>query len=284
MRGDHHRAWPGVEQVLQRRQGVGVEVVGRLVEQQYVRLGREQAKHLQPAPLATGEVGHGCPQSTLGEAEDLRELSGGEFPAAEVDPAGHLLDGLEHPGRFGQFSQLLGQKCRPYGRADPNLAAAERLSTGEHAKQRRLASPVAADDRRSDRPGPTSQSTLDRRVRSPSRTVASRQRVDLLAQPRGRESAQRHRVAGLRHVGDECVCRVDAELGLRRACRRPTAQPRDLLPQQVLPPCLDRRGDAGPLGTGEHPRGVSAVVRPYRLVRRPPRSGCRPHRGTNGRG
>ena len=54
--GDDHRARPGVEQVLQRGERVGVEVVGRLVEQQHVRLAGEQPQHLQPAALAAGEV------------------------------------------------------------------------------------------------------------------------------------------------------------------------------------------------------------------------------------
>ena len=56
---DHdERARPAVEQVLERGQRVDVEVVGRLVEQQDVGLGHQQAHQLQAAPLAAGEVAH----------------------------------------------------------------------------------------------------------------------------------------------------------------------------------------------------------------------------------
>ena len=53
---DDERAGPGVEQVLERGQGVDVEVVGRLVEQQDVGLAHQQAHQLQAPALAAGEV------------------------------------------------------------------------------------------------------------------------------------------------------------------------------------------------------------------------------------
>ena len=56
VRDDDQRARPAVEQVLERGQRVDVEVVGRLVEQQHVRLVHEQPQQLQPPPLAAGEV------------------------------------------------------------------------------------------------------------------------------------------------------------------------------------------------------------------------------------
>ena len=49
---DDQRAGPAVEQVLERGQGVDVEVVGRLVEQQDVRLAHQQPHQLQPPALA----------------------------------------------------------------------------------------------------------------------------------------------------------------------------------------------------------------------------------------
>ena len=61
VRDDDQRARPAVEQVLERGEGVGVEVVGRLVEQQHVGLADEQPQQLQPPALAAGQVAHGGP-------------------------------------------------------------------------------------------------------------------------------------------------------------------------------------------------------------------------------
>ena len=62
------------------------------------------------------------------------------------------------------------------------------------------------------------------------------------------------------------------------------AQPGQLLAREVLPARLGRVGLPGALGPGVDPVGVAAVVALARARRRPPRSGCRPRRGTTGRG
>ncbi len=56
--GDDERAGPVVEERLERPQRVEVEVVGRLVEDQQVRLGRQHHHQLQPSPLATRQHPH----------------------------------------------------------------------------------------------------------------------------------------------------------------------------------------------------------------------------------
>src|ERR1700676_2526016 len=54
---DHHRAaGEGEESLLERPQGVHVEIVGGLVEQQQVAAGPQGAREVQPVALATREV------------------------------------------------------------------------------------------------------------------------------------------------------------------------------------------------------------------------------------
>ena len=54
----HHRALVVLEVLLEPRHGLGVKVVGRLVEQQQVRLAQEQAAHRHPPALAARELAH----------------------------------------------------------------------------------------------------------------------------------------------------------------------------------------------------------------------------------
>ena len=55
--GDHDEgAGPAVEEVLEHVEGLDVEVVGGLVEQQHVGLGQQQPQQLEAAPLAAGQV------------------------------------------------------------------------------------------------------------------------------------------------------------------------------------------------------------------------------------
>ena len=76
VRDDQQRAGPGVEEVLDRREHVGVEVVGGLVEDQHVRLGEQHDQQLQATLLAAGQVAHRSRELTLGEAEPLQQLAG----------------------------------------------------------------------------------------------------------------------------------------------------------------------------------------------------------------
>ena len=55
MRDDEHRAAVAAEPALEPRDGVEIEVVGRLVEQEEVGLLREDDAEVQPTALAAGE-------------------------------------------------------------------------------------------------------------------------------------------------------------------------------------------------------------------------------------
>ena len=122
--GDHdHRAGPAVEQVLQLGQGLDVEVVGGLVEEEDVGLVHQQPQDLEPAPLTAGQVADRRPLLLLGEAELLAQLPGGHLAAlAEVDAVAHLLDGLQHPQVRVELGDLLGEVGELDGLADDDPA------------------------------------------------------------------------------------------------------------------------------------------------------------------
>ena len=57
--GDHG-AWIILQEALQPGHRFGVEVIGRFVKQQHVRLGQQQAAQGDAAFFATGQLGHVC--------------------------------------------------------------------------------------------------------------------------------------------------------------------------------------------------------------------------------
>ncbi len=115
---DDERARPAVEQVLERGERVDVEVVGRLVEQQHVRLVHQQPHELEPAPLAAREVAHERARLVAAEAEAVAEQPGGDLlPAAERGAPAHRLERLEHAQVARDLRRVLGEVGEPDGRA-----------------------------------------------------------------------------------------------------------------------------------------------------------------------
>ena len=103
----HHdqRADPAVEEVLQRREGLDVEVVGRLVEEQDVGPGHQQPDELQPAPLPAGQVADARDEPFAGQPEPFRHLPRGELATAvELDDGPYVLD-------RGQRGELVGSSA-----------------------------------------------------------------------------------------------------------------------------------------------------------------------------
>ena len=82
---DHHdTAGVGLEEFTQPHDGVGVEVVGRLVEQQGVGIAEQDAGQLHTSALATGELVQRLGQHSIGEPQvrgDARRLRLGPVPA-----------------------------------------------------------------------------------------------------------------------------------------------------------------------------------------------------------
>ena len=143
--GDHdHRAGPAVEQVLELAQRVDVQVVGRLVQQQHIRLCHEHTRELQPTPLAAGQVADGSALTCRREAEPLGQLGGGQLVVAERHPRGHVLDRLEHPLVERQIVEFLLEPADPDGLALLAPTGRQRRLTGERPQQGGLTGAVDA--------------------------------------------------------------------------------------------------------------------------------------------
>ncbi len=258
MAGHDDRARPAVEQVLQRGEGVDVEVVGGLVEQEDIRFGRKQSQQLQPPLLAAGEIPDRRPQPCAGEAEHLGELGRGQLPIIQRHPSGDLLDGFQHPQAHRHLTQLLGQEGGLHGLPAPHHPGVREGDPGQQPQQGGLARPVRADDT-----DPVAGPDVPGDIGQQGPLIGNGDRLQLehlLAEPGGGQAAKRHLVTCRWHVGDQRVRRVDAEPGLAGARRRSPAQPGDLLAQHVLAFGLDVGGDPGAFGTGERPGRVPALV------------------------
>src|SRR5262249_14712565 len=107
---DHdQRAWPRVEEVLQHGQRLDVQVVGRLVEDQHVRLVEHDPEQLQPAPLTAGQIADPGRQPVAGEAEAFQQHRRGQLAAAPGALGGTAYRGdvVEHgDGRIQVLKRL----------------------------------------------------------------------------------------------------------------------------------------------------------------------------------
>ena len=176
----HHGARVLLQRALQPGHRLGVEVVGRLVEQQEVRLGEEQAAQRDPAPFAARERGHvgvarRQAQGVHGDLEGALEVPGARGVdlglqvgllgqegvdvgvgraerRADVVVAVHQRLHLAHP--VGHVPGhvlvrvelgLLGQVADGEAGREPGLAAEAVVLAGHDAQQRGLARSVGAD-------------------------------------------------------------------------------------------------------------------------------------------
>src|SRR6185436_18929988 len=133
---DDERAGPAVEQVLERRERVDVEVVRRLVEQQDIRLAHEQAHELQAPPLAAGQVADEGSGAVAAEAEALGEPAGRELAAvAEPDPPANLLERFEDAEVPGDLGGVLAEVGEADSRAAVDGARVRPAVTREEVEQ-----------------------------------------------------------------------------------------------------------------------------------------------------
>ena len=142
---DQHGAGKGEQRLLQRAQGLDIEVVGRLVQQQQVGAGLEHLGEMDSVALAAGEATH------LLLLVRALEVEGGDIGAARdlarserdhVEPARNLL-----PDRLvgGQRLAALVHRADLHRLADAQNAAVRRLLAGQHPEERGLAGAVRPD-------------------------------------------------------------------------------------------------------------------------------------------
>ena len=162
MRDQHQPARVAGDQVLQRGQPVGVQVVGRLVEQQHVRPDQQHRGQPEPGRLAAGQrrraavehvggqrepVGHRHrPLGQVGAAEREPRLQGGRVPVVGAAPARgqrggrpvQLGLGRGHPGPPGQVAAE--RLARPH----PRLLRHVHHRGGRRVPDRRCPPPARA--------------------------------------------------------------------------------------------------------------------------------------------
>ena len=132
-----------------------VEVRERLVHQERSRFAHDRAAHRDALPLAAGERA-GAAMEELLEPEHPRDVSDAALDLLlrglpHLEPVGEVLG----HGEVGVQSVVLehhrdvtvtGSEPGDLAVADPDLAVADLLESGEHAKQRRLAAAGRADE------------------------------------------------------------------------------------------------------------------------------------------
>jgi hypothetical protein len=138
---DHERAGPRVEHVFQSPQGVEVEVVRRLVEQQHVgRLAQHQGV-LQAPAFPSGQQPDRRPLRVVVEPQPLEERRIGPvgLPGGPGDDLTHALVGW-------QVGAALVEITETNGRSVHDAAATGGSPAGHEVEQRRLAAAVDPDD------------------------------------------------------------------------------------------------------------------------------------------
>ena len=231
---DEQRARPLVKVVLDHAQGVDVQIIGRLVQEQHIGLLDEQPQQLQAAPLPTGELTHPGDQSLPAEPELLEKIGSGGLPSGLQ--ASLLLESfhrVQHPFVAVELVHLLGEVGHAQGLAVLDASTGRFDPTVQQVEQGGLPGSVHPDESdtfpRPDRPGEVVEQGTS--VGQGEGDVLEVQ--DVLAQPAGGEASQGEFVTRLGDVGDERVGGLDAELRFGRASRGAAAQPGELLARQV---------------------------------------------------
>src|SRR5256886_14440111 len=258
---DHHGAARKVEQgLLERTQGVHVEVVRGLVEQQEIRTAPEHRGEVGPVALPAREAGHTLllvapPEVERGDVGARRHR-----PAAErqrVGPPGDLLpDGLR---RIEGIAALV-HVGEPHRLADPERAGVGFLLADDHPEERRLARAVRPDDPDDPTTGELEREAVDEHAVA----VGLRHAIgvdDDVAEPgprRDRDLERRGALDAGRREERFVVAEARLALGLARARRHP--DPLELALERASP------GQAGLLLVLE-PRAL--LLEPGRAVALP---------------
>ncbi len=146
--GDHDRRRLLRDQLLDQRDAVEVEVIGRFVEEQEVRREGQRQGQRRALLLATGRrLRRGC----LVETEAMQEFDQPRFRSPALALVGDAVEpapdgqALAQRGGARQLRLLLDQHDgKPVAPLD--LPVVERRLTGDDLEQRRLAGAVAADE------------------------------------------------------------------------------------------------------------------------------------------
>ena len=250
VRHQDQRAGPAVEQVLDNRQHVGIQVVAGLVQDKHIGLVQDRQQQRQAAALAARKIADAAPELLGRKAQALAELLGRSLLAVDdvvlLIVAEHLADRIAHVGL--ELLELLRQHAKAHRLANLHATAQGRDLALDHVEQGRLAGAVLAQKTiavaRADKPSHVREHLLGRAIGIRIAGVHVDHVDNLLAQAAHRQALELQLVAHGRHVGDELASGIHAKLGLGGARLGAAAQPRELLARHVATAFLGNGGHA----------------------------------------
>ena len=146
MRHEHHRAGVLGQEGFEPGDGLDIEVVGRLVEQQQLRLADQRARQQHaPLPSARQRV-----DIDLGRQLQPRHHHVGLVRALPLVVRIECTETLTHhfgDGAIGRQRHILNEPRHARARLPPHGAPIGREIAGDDLHQRRLAGAITADDR-----------------------------------------------------------------------------------------------------------------------------------------
>ena len=250
VRHQDQRAGPAVQQVLDNREHVGIQVVARLVQDEHVGLVQNRQQQRQATALAARKIADAAPELLRRKAQTLAELLGRSLLAVDdvvlLIVAEHLADRVAHVGL--ELLELLRQHAKAHCLANLHAAARGFNLALDHVEQRRLTGAVLAQKAiavaRTNEPGHIGEHLLGRAVGIGIAGIHVDHIDNLLAQAAHGQALELQLVTHGRHVGDQLTSGIHAKLGLGGTSLGTAAQPRELLARHVATALLGNRGHA----------------------------------------
>ena len=265
--GDHHRApREGQQRVLEGAEGIHVEVVGGLVEQQQVAAALQQGGQVHAVALAPREIAHLLLLIGALEVERGHVGARGHLARAELEQLGAARDLLPHVLVRIEAVAALVHVGQAHRLPDLQRAAVGLLLAGDHAEERGLARAVGADDAHDAAAREAEGEVLDQQPVA----VALDEVLDLhhhVAQPRARGDDDLGLALAIAPaLREHLLVGLQARLGLGLARPRRHAHPLELTLEGALPRGLLLLLDGEALLLLLEPGGVVALPRNARAA------------------
>ena len=265
VRHQDQRAGPAVEQILDNRQHVGIQVVAGLVQDEHVGFVQDCQQQRQATALAARKIADAAPELLRRKAQALAELLGRSLLAVDdvvlLIVAEHLADRVAHVGL--ELLELLRQHAKAHCLANLHAAARGFNLALDHVKQCGLAGAVLAQQAiavaRTNEPGHIGEHLFGRAAGIRIAGVHVDHIDNLLAQAAHGQALELQLVTHGRHVGDQLASGIHAKLGLGGTSLGTAAQPRELLACHVATALLGNRGHAVALHALQDICGVTAL-------------------------
>ena len=170
VRHQDQRAGPTVQQILDNREHVGIQVVAGLVQDEHVGLVQDRQQQRQATALAARKIADAAPELLRRKAQALAKLLGRGLLAVDdvilLIVAQHLADRVAHVGL--ELLELLRQHAKAHCLANLHAAAKGRDLALNHVEQCGLAGAVLAQKTiavaRTDEPGHVGEHLLGRAI------------------------------------------------------------------------------------------------------------------------